>query len=139
MPIQRAAVILSTDGEWRHSFARLLDSYGIDHVHAGGVQECKEIVARESVGMVFWDSHLADGTYQELAESIRSVDSRVKIVVVSHMDDGDGRLTAARKGAFAVIPFPCQPTDIEWALSRARRAESLEGRPAPARELQTHL
>jgi DNA-binding NtrC family response regulator len=138
MPVQWEAVILSTDWEWRHPLGRTLDSYGVDYAHASSVQECREIVARESVGMIFWDSHLADGTYQELAESVGSVDRRVRIVVVSHMDDWDWRLGGARKGAFAVIPFPCHPTDIEWALSRANRDEFLEGRSAQVREFPAH-
>lgn len=128
MLIRREAVILSTDGEWRHSMAHTLDAQGIDCLHASCVQDCKEILSQESVGIIFWDSHLAEGTYQEFAQSVQALDRQVKIVVVSHADDWDERVASARKGAFAVIPFPCQPTDIEWALSRASRAEVLEGR-----------
>ena len=139
MSIRAEAVILSTDWEWRHSLARTLGSYGIDCVHAANLQDCLEIVARESVGLIFWDSHLVDASYQEIAESMVAIDPRLRIVVVSHMDDRDWRLGGARKTAFAVIPFPCQPTDIEWALSRAIRAELLDGRSVQARELQTQL
>ena len=139
MLIRAEAVIVSTDCEWRHSLAHTLDSYGIDCVHAGNLRECLEIVAREAVGLIFWDSHLVDASYQELAESMVAIDPHVRIVVVSHMDDRDWRLGGARKTAFAVIPFPCQPTDIEWALSRAVRAELLEDRSVPARELLPHV
>ena len=138
MPIRWEALILSTDWEWRHSLARTLDAQGIDCVHATSVQDCKEILSRESVGMIFWDSHLADVGYQEFVQSVRALDGQVKIVVVSHVDDWDGRLASARKGAFAVIPFPCQPTDVEWALSRANRAEVLDGRRERFGELRPH-
>jgi len=136
MPIRGEAVILSTDGEWRHSLARTLEAQGIDCIHASSVQDCKEILSQEPVGMIFWDSHLRDGGYQAFVQSIRAFDHRVKIMVVSHRDDWDERSASARKGAFAVIPFPGEPTDIEWALSRASRAEVFEGRGERFRELR---
>ena len=136
MPVRWEAVILSTDWEWRHSLARTLDAQGIDCIHATSVQDCREIVSRGPVGMIFWDSHLAGGGYQEFVQSVRAADARVKIVVVSHADDWDGPLAGTRNGAFAVIPFPCQPTDVEWALSRANRAELLEGQNGVASELR---
>ena len=141
MPIRWEAVILSTDWEWRHSLARTLDAQGIDCIHATSLQDCKEILSRESVGMIFWDSHLADGGYQEFVQSIPDLDTRVRIVLVSHTDDWDEPLANARKGAFAVIPFPCQPTDVEWALSRANRADVVEGRGEHASDLrlQQHI
>jgi len=138
MATRSEAVILSTDWEWRHSLAHTLDANGMDYIFASSVEDCREIAGRESVELIFWDSHLIDGTYQDLARSIGSLDSRLKIVVVSHLDDGDRRLATAPNGAFAVIPFLCQPTDIEWVLSRASRASALEARSVPTRELQTH-
>jgi DNA-binding NtrC family response regulator len=117
------ALILSTDLEWRRTLARILTANGIDFAYASNLEDCKEIVARECVGMIFWDSHLANGSYYELAFSVQSLDPRVKIVVISHTDDWNEQLATAQIGAFGVIPYPCQPTDIEWVLSRAIRAE----------------
>jgi DNA-binding NtrC family response regulator len=138
MQIRWEAIILSNDLEWRRALASTLDANGIDFAYAASVQDCKEIVARECVGLIFWDSHLADGTYQELLKSIRRLDHRVKIVVVSHMDDWEKQLPAAQLGAFGVIPFPCQPTDIEWVLSRAIRAEFQEAKSEHAPELRSY-
>ena len=131
-------VILSTDLEWRRSLAHILTSNGIDFAYASSIEDCKEIVAREYVGLVFCDSHLADGTYRGLVRSVRSLDRRVKIVVISRMNDWNERLVTACIGAFGVIPFPCQPTDIEWVLSRAVRANLEEANSEHNRELQ-HL
>lgn len=116
------AVILTTNLEWRHALARTLHANGIDCAYATRLEGCKEILAHECVDLVFWDSHLADGSYQELARSLRTLDDQVKIVIVAHQDSTLG--PAARTEAFGVIPFPGQPTDIEWVLSRAARAES---------------
>jgi DNA-binding NtrC family response regulator len=135
------AVILSTDLEWRHGLARILSDNGIDFAFATNVADCREIVAREYVGLIFWDSHLADGSYCDLLDSVQSLDRRVKIVVISHLDDWNRQLETARMGAFGVIPFPCQPTDVEWILSRAFRAErqEMEMKFDPVRELLPHF
>lgn len=139
MHIRWEAIILSTDLEWRRAVARILIANDMDYVCASSIADCKEIVARESVGIIFWDSRLADGTFQDLIHSMWSLDPRVKIVVVSHMDDWDEHLAAARSGAFGVIPFPCQPTDIEWVLSRAIRAEREDAQSDHLRELHLHI
>lgn len=133
------AVILSTDLEWRRAVAQILAANRIDYVCASSLEDCKEIVARDSVSLIFWDSHLADGTFRDLLHSMWSLDPRVKIVVVSHMDDWDSHLAAARMGAFGVIPFPCQPTDIEWVLSRAIRAGREEAQSDLLREMHFQL
>lgn len=132
-------VILSSDLEWRRSLAHTLAANEIDFAYASSIEECKEIVARDFVGMVFWDTRLAKSTYQDLARSVRLLDRRVKIVVISHLKDWDDHLAAAQIGAFGVIPYPCQPTDIEWVLSRAARAEFEETRSNHIHELQPHL
>jgi DNA-binding NtrC family response regulator len=131
------AVILTTDLEWRHALARTLHANGVDFAYANSIRECKEIVARESVGLIFWDSHSATSTYQELAQAVRSLDQSVKIVIISHVDDL--RLPTAWTGAFGVIPFPGQPTDIEWVLSRALRAEFQNTMAGRHRQLQPQL
>lgn len=136
---RREAIILSADWEWRHSLARTLEANDIDYAYAATVGACIEIVAAEPVGLIFWDSHLLDSTYQELVQSVQLRDSGVKIVVVSHTDDSDWQVQATKQRAFGVVPFPCEPTDIEWILSRAARAESQEDTPMRVRELQTQF
>ena len=131
------AIILSTDWEWRHAFAHMLEANGVDYVFASSIEDCREIADRERVELIFWDTHLEPSSHQELLLSLRSPSEQVKIVVVSHADDCE-RPMSARKTAFAVIPFPGQPTDIEWVLSRASRAAFLEARSSQVRELPTH-
>jgi len=132
------AVILSTDWEWRHTFAHMLDAYGLDYAFASSIEECKEIVHRDHAELIFWDSRLEPGSHHELLRLIRPPADHVKVVVVSHVDDWERPMSGARKDAFAVIPFPGQPTDIEWVLSRANRAAFLEAHPHQAGVFPTH-
>lgn len=139
MQTRWGVVILSADLEWRRSLARILAGIGIDFAYASNVEDCKEIIARENIGLIFWDSHLANGTYRDLALSVRLIDPRVNIVVISYMNNWDERVETAQMGAFGVIPFPCQPTDIEWVLCRAVRAEFVEARSERLSQLQSHV
>ena len=130
------AIILTTNLEWRHALARTLHANGIDCAYATRLEDCKEILLHQCVDLVFWDSHLADSSYQELVRFLRSLDDQVRIVIVSHQD----RLLGAtvRAEAFGVISFPGQPTDIEWVLSRATRSQFQHTRSDHHRELQPH-
>jgi DNA-binding NtrC family response regulator len=123
MHIRWEVVILSMDLERRRELGKILATNEVEYAYASSIEDCKEIVARESVGLIFWDGHLMDGGCGDLLRSVWSLDRRVKIVVMSQMDDGDKRHAIAQMGAFGVVPFPCQPTDIEWILSRAVHAE----------------
>jgi DNA-binding NtrC family response regulator len=126
MHIRWEVVILSPDLERRRDLAKILTANGIEFAYASCIEDCKEIVARDSVGLIFWDGHLADGAWRDLLDSIWSLDRRVKIVLMPHGDDRENHQAIGQMGVFGVVPFPCQPTDIEWILSRAVRAEREE-------------
>jgi DNA-binding NtrC family response regulator len=126
MHIRWEVIILSPDLERRRDLAKILTANGIEFAYASSIEDCTEIVARESVRLIFWDARLADGACRDLLNSIWSLDRRVKIVLMPHGDDKENHQAMERAGAFGVVPFPCQPTDIEWILSRAVRAEREE-------------
>ena len=128
MDIRWEVVILTRDLERRRDLAKILTTNEIDYACASSIEDCKEIVARESVGMIFWDGHLVEGACRDPLHAIRSLDRRVKIVLMCQSDDREKRDAIAQMGAFGVIALPCQPTDIEWVLSRAVREERLEGK-----------
>jgi DNA-binding NtrC family response regulator len=138
MHIRWEVIILSPDLERRRELAKILTSNGIEFAYASSIEDCKEIVARESVGLIFWDGYLADGACRDLLDSIWSLDRRVKIVLMPHGEDRENHEAIERTGAFGVVPFPCQPTDIEWILSRALRAERAEDKLEHSRAQHLH-
>jgi DNA-binding NtrC family response regulator len=139
MHIRWEVVIFSTNLEWRRYLAQILTANEIEYAYASSLEECKEIVARESVGLIFWDNYLADESCQHLLHSIWSLDPRVKIVVISHVNDSNEHLANAQTEAFGVLPFPCQPTDVEWVLSRAIHAEREDPRSEQHRVQQLRM
>lgn len=114
-------LVASADLESRRTLTAALKRDGLDPICTSTVRECREIITRENVALVFCDVHLADGDYRDVLSVSRSLKSTAHVVVTSREFDWDGYLEAMRLGAFDVIASPCRPTDVEWMVSQARR------------------
>jgi DNA-binding NtrC family response regulator len=116
-------VVASADLEGRRAVTSALHRDGLDAICTSTVRECREIITKENVALVFCDKHLADGDYRDVLCATRSLRSGARVVVTSREFDWDAYLEAMRLGAFDVIASPCRPTDVEWMVSQARRDE----------------
>src|ERR1700722_14399577 len=114
-------VVVSSDLESRRNLSAILVGQGLDPICASTLRECREIIAQKSVGVVFCDSHVADGSYKEFLAGYRSRTDRPRVVVTSRHSEWDEFKEAMRFGAFDVIGAPCRPTDVEWMIIQARR------------------
>src|SRR5579864_8059597 len=86
------------------------------------------------VGLIFCDSHLADGKYQDLLAPYGP-----RVVVMSRGADWEEFREAMQWGAFDVISAPCRPTDVEWMVIQAKRQERKTENPGPARVERSEL
>jgi DNA-binding NtrC family response regulator len=117
-------VIASTDLESRRELATILNHQGVDPVCTSSVEECRNLMATEDVGLLFCDRNLADGNYRDVLAAARMMKTKVRLVVTSRHPEWDEYLEAMRIGAFDVIASePLRPTDVEWMLLQARRDE----------------
>lgn len=116
-------VIASADLEERRAMSNILAKQGLDPIVASTVRECKEIMAQESVGLIFSARSLADGDYRALLIAARAARRRIRIVLATRLTDWDEYLEAIRLGAFDVISAPSRPTDVEWMIIQALRDE----------------
>jgi len=128
MTVPWEVLVVSSDIEGRRELAAMLRRENIDPLCAGTVLECRNILAKEGVGLVFCDTQLSDGTYRDLIAASRGMKSRARVVVTSREGDWDEYLEAMRLGAFDVIASPCRPTDVEWMVIQARRDERIRVR-----------
>jgi DNA-binding NtrC family response regulator len=87
-------------------------------------------LAQENVGLVFCDPHLRDGGYRDLlaAAAYKSTRGKVRVMLMSSVIASDEYDSAKRSGLFEVIAAPCRPTDVEWMVIRAKRAEYTQTR-----------
>jgi DNA-binding NtrC family response regulator len=123
MTVPWETLVVSSDFERRHDLATILNREGIDPICTSTISDCREIVAKRNVGLVFCDVDLRDGNYRDLLSARRSMRSKMRVVVTSLDTDWDGYLDAMRLGAFDVIAVPCRPTDVERMLIQAWREE----------------
>jgi two-component system, NtrC family, response regulator PilR len=128
MTVPWEVLVVSSDVEKRRELAAILRRENIDAIRAGTVRECRAILAKDGVGLIFCDKQLLDGTYRDLIAASRAMKSRARVVVTSHEAEWDEYLEAMRLGAFDVIASPCRPTDVEWMVIQARRDERIRVR-----------
>ena len=95
-------------------------------MEASRLSECLELLPTQNIGLIFCERHLADGTYRELVSATRPLTRKVPVIVTSRLADWDEYLEALRHGAFDLIPSPCQPHDVFWALQQIEREEEQE-------------
>jgi len=119
----RQIVVASSDLENRRALTSILTRQGFDPISISSFAECRELIEKEAVGLLFCDQHLADGDYRDVLNASRTSTGRVHVVVISKHANWDEYLEAMRLGAFDVIASPCRPTDVEWMVIQARRDE----------------
>jgi two-component system response regulator PilR (NtrC family) len=123
MTVPWEILVLSAEMEDRRALAHILQAEDLEPISAPTLHDALEALQKETVGLVFCDKNLPDGTYRDLLAAVRTLKKRVRVVVTSHHADWDEYLDAMRLGAFDVIAAPCRPTDVEWMVIQAKRDE----------------
>jgi DNA-binding NtrC family response regulator len=129
-------VLVSADLEHRRNVAAMLASQAVDPVCLPTVQQCRETLSKRKISLVFSDYKLPDGTFVDvLAAAVEAAFGAPKVVLMSAKLTLHEYDQAKCSGAFDIIPTPCRPTDIEWMVILARRADVI--RPKPLCTLST--
>ena len=123
-------VVVSSDSNQRRDLSDILVRQGLDPICLSTLRECHEIFAQKSVGLVFCDRQVTDGSYEDLLAVYRRENWKPRVVVTSTGADWDEFKEAMRLGAFDVIYEPCRPTEVEWMIIQARRDEKDRSEPA---------
>jgi len=118
-------MVASSDLENRRNLMSTLDRQGLGAFCASNISQCREILGRQNVGLVFCDRSFADGDYRDVlsAAADSAAGMKTRVVLLSTFTDGDQYRRAKDQGVFEVISAACRPTDVEWMVIRARRDE----------------
>jgi DNA-binding NtrC family response regulator len=118
-------MVASSDLENRRNLMSTLDRQGLGAFCASNVSQCREILGKQNVGLVFCDRSFADGDYRDVLSAAASSASGLKtrVVLLSTLADAEQYRRAKDQGVFEVISAACRPTDVEWMVIRARRDE----------------
>lgn len=123
MDTSSVILVASPELESRRALTTTLNQEGWDTVCASRVSECRDVIETQNISLVLCDRCLADGTYRDLLAALRSLNHKVRVIVMSRLADWDEYLEVLQHGGFELIASPCRPTDVMWAIIQARREE----------------
>jgi DNA-binding NtrC family response regulator len=123
MHVLSQIVVASRDMESRRSLATILTRLGLDPICISTVSECRVMLAKGNVGLVFCDRDLADGNYRDVLAASRSTRRQPSIVLTGRHGNSEENHEAISSGIFGVTTTPYHPTDVEWMVIQARRYE----------------
>jgi DNA-binding NtrC family response regulator len=113
-------VVAISDSEDRRTLAKILGQFGIDAMCVGTVAQCRELLEKGDVGLVFASEFFADGDFRSILSA--SLSRRLGPMVILAPSRSSRRADdAVRLGAFDAIGLPFRPTDVEWTVIKARR------------------
>ena len=112
-------LVVSDRLENRRALTRILDSLPVSVIASWTLAQAQKVLARQEVNIVFCDEILPDGTYRDLL-SMRSF-SKPCVVVTAQTSEREDRHEAVVQGAFDVLRYPPEPTDVEFVVIRAAR------------------
>ena len=123
MSILPHILILSSDLKSRVDLARILQRRGFAPITASTVNKCREILAKENVGLVFCDRDLADGDYRDVVTlaACEFAKGKARVVLTCSLANPDEYREAKSFGVFEVIVTPYRPAEVEWMVILARR------------------
>lgn len=117
-------LVASPEIESRRALTAIVNQKGWETVCAAGVSECREVIALRNISVVLCDRRLADGSYRDLLAALGSADGKVRVIVMSRLADWGEYREVLQHGGFELIPSPCRPSDVVWAITEARREEN---------------
>jgi PleD family two-component response regulator len=119
-------LIASSEPETKQRVMRILDRLGVDCVVVSTIGQCCRVLVRENVALVFCDRNLGDGGYRDLLVAVNcksGISARV-ILMTSQINPREYH-AAKQAGLFEAITSPCRPTDVQWMVILAKRAERM--------------
>ena len=120
MSVPLQIVVASQSLENRRRITTVLVNLGLDPICISSLSQCRELLARERVDLVFCDRFLADGDYLEALSACQSGPDWPYFVLACQHSNTEYQQAMA-EGVFDVITQPCRPTDVEWMLIQVKR------------------
>lgn len=113
-------VACSDPESWR-TLLGVLAQCGLEPVFSSTVSEAREILAGQSVLLVFCEADLADGSFHDVLRAAETAEAKIPVVVASRRDDTAEYLEAMGSGAFDFIACPFRSAEVEWIVSHVLR------------------
>jgi DNA-binding NtrC family response regulator len=128
-------LVASSDLEMRRSIVTTLRQLGTDPFCASTVGQCREILEKEGIRLVFCDRRFIDGNYRDLMTAVVSSPRKVKarVVLTTNFISPGEYQEAKRMGIFDVIAAPGNSIAVEWMVILAQRDHLRRTEQSPLR------
>jgi DNA-binding NtrC family response regulator len=123
MQTQWNILVASSDLENRTALIHMLERLTVNVYSSSSLRQAEEVLEGRSIALAFCDDHLVDGTFENLLLKIRRSREKTRFIVTTSNGEWDDFLGATRLGAFDMIRWPLQPTDVELIVIRAMHDE----------------
>jgi DNA-binding NtrC family response regulator len=123
MQTQWNILVASSDLENRTTLIHMLERLTVNVYSSSSLRQAEEVLEGRSIALAFCDDHLVDGTFQNLLSKMRRSGEKTRFIVTTSQGEWDDFLGATRLGAFDMIRWPLQPTDVELIVIRAMHDE----------------
>jgi DNA-binding NtrC family response regulator len=126
-PVQEEAKILVVDDDKQlaDNLTEYLKQIGYRAIPAYSGLEGLKKIKEEDFSLVITDLMMPDMDGMELLESIKRIDKRVVVMVITGYGTIESAVTAIKKGAFDFIPKPFKLEEIEIIITRALERHTL--------------
>jgi DNA-binding NtrC family response regulator len=115
-------VVAMSDPENRRTLAKILGQLGLDAMCISTVSQCRELLDKGEVRLIFSGEFFFDGDYRAVVAAARSFSPPSASVILAAPRASAIADEAVHCGAFDAIGIPYLPTDVEWAVIKARRS-----------------
>jgi DNA-binding NtrC family response regulator len=115
------ALVAIADRENRDGLAKVLELCGLGSIYCSTGGEVQTIFESEATGVLFCDTALANGSFDDLPRDIGSGRLRIPVIVCSRFYDPAIYLDVMNRGAFDFIVYPYRTDDVQWILGTAFR------------------
>ncbi len=113
-------VVAVSDLENRRALAKILGQFGLDAMCVSTVGQCRELLDKGDVGLVFSSEYFPDGDYRGILTASRAHGQGPSVILACPRTPTIAD-EAVQLGAFGAIGIPYRPTDVEWMVIKALR------------------
>ncbi|MBI3894582.1 MAG: response regulator [Acidobacteria bacterium] len=131
-----AKILLVMPPQRQFPLLRVLRENGLEVSTVGSFQEAQQVLwGSASYDLIFVDSELPDGSWEELLEFLKNSPRASEVIVCSRCGDEHLWAEVIQRGAFDLLPAPYEEREIARVVQSALESHYLErfARPAPAR------
>lgn len=97
----------------------MLDPARVTVRHATGLRQAMEMLAQETFPAILTESHLPDGTWQDVVRFVKQNGLKTAVVVTDRFADGRFWIDVMEGGAYDLLPQPFYRAEVERILAAA--------------------